>query len=113
MIARRHLTRAARSSVGGLGRFAVQTICRRFRERIARRRAVWETTYSTGDSAFTPLFDAPDRDALASAFAIPDEVLERWRRHEFDILGSGWKTSAAPVGEVADGPNAGLQRQLL
>lgn len=113
MIARRHLTRAARSSASGLARFAVQTICRRIRERIARRRAAWAPTYFTGDANFTPVFDEPDRDALQSVFSVPDEILERWRRHEFDILGSGWKTSVAPSAGVAEGPNAERQRSLM
>lgn len=113
MIARRHLTRAARSSASGLARFAVQTIFRRCRARIARRRASWAPTYFTGDANFTPVFDKPDRDALDACFGVPEEVIARWRRHEFDILGSGWKTSAAPFAGIAEGPNAERQRSLL
>jgi hypothetical protein len=97
--------------VGGLARFALQTVTRRFRERVARRRASWEPTYFQGDATFSALFDAPDREALSGVFAVPDEVIECWRRHEFDILGSGWKASVAPETAIT-GPNAAISRSI-
>jgi hypothetical protein len=113
VIARRHLTRAARSSAGGLLRFGIQTVTRRWREKIARRRAAWEATYCSDDGLrFTSLLDRIDPAELKQRMAVPDAVLDHWSAHQFDLLGSGWKASIDPGTALPAGPNADIAAHL-
>tara|TARA_R110000787_G_scaffold137458_23_gene250825 strand:- start:84374 stop:86275 length:1902 start_codon:yes stop_codon:yes gene_type:complete len=111
MLAGRHLKRAGRSSPGGLLRFGAMTIRRRLRDLIDRRQATWLATYSADKTPLISILDPLEAGQISAAFSLPDDVIENWRSHRFDILGSGW-VAALSDGQISSGPNQAVSEQI-
>ncbi|MEQ8708179.1 MAG: heparinase II/III family protein [Rhodospirillales bacterium] len=111
MLAGRHLKRAGRSSPGGLLRFGAMMVRRRFCDLIDRRQATWSQTYSDDTAPIISILDPLDVNQISAAFTLPDAVIENWRSHRFDILGSGWVATVSD-GIAVSAPNGAISRRI-